>query len=98
MVSLFNVVLAEVRLSFTLVISKGSSDMVDYNVSKLFNIPFQVKRISIAKEVSWTPPSDGIVKINCDGSSFGLIPCGAVGFVIRDSGSNFSGAVASNIG
>jgi len=98
MTSLLNVILAEVHLSFTLAISKGASDMLDYNVSRLFNLPLKTKRISIAKTVTWIPPSLGIVKINCDGSSFGQNPCGVVGYVIRDSSCNFLGAMASNIG
>ena len=48
--------------------------------------------------MTWTPPSAGVVKINCDGSSFGHNPCGAIGFVIRDSSCNFLGALARNIG
>ena len=98
MTSLFNVILAEVHLSFTLAISKGASDMLDYKVFRLVNLPLKTKRISIAKTVTWCPPSAGIVKIKCDGSSFGQNPCGAVGYVIRDSFCNFLGAMASNIG
>jgi ribonuclease HI len=38
------------------------------------------------------------VKLNCDGSSVGAHPCGAVGIVIRDSNMVFLGALTSNIG
>jgi len=48
--------------------------------------------------VTWIPPLAGVVKINCDGSAFGHNPCGAVGFVLRDSSCNLLGAMASNIG
>ena len=47
---------------------------------------------------TFRPPTSGAVKINCDGSSFGSHPCGAIGFVIRDSSCIFLGAMASNIG
>jgi len=49
-------------------------------------------------EVSWTPPSCGTIKFNCDGSSVGSKPCGAIGIVIRDSNFAFLGAISSNIG
>jgi hypothetical protein len=39
-----------------------------------------------------------VVKINCDGSSIGVSPCGAIGIVFRDSRAKFLGAIASNIG
>lgn len=97
MESVFNVVLSEVHLSFNLSIMKGRSDMVDYQVSNFFNIPFKTKRAIIAKMVVWTPPTGEVVKINCDGSSYGTNPCGAIGFVLRGSSSIFLGALASNI-
>ena len=98
MTSLFHVIMDEVHLSFTLAISRGASDMLDYNVARLFNLPLQTNRIRIVKTVTWIPPLAGVVKINCDGSAFGHNPCGAVGFVFRDSSCNFLGAMASNIG
>lgn len=38
------------------------------------------------------------MKFNCDGSSIGSHPCGSLGIVLRDSHSNFLGAISSNIG
>lgn len=98
MASFFNVILAEVKLSFNLAIVKGSSAMLDYKVAKLFNIPLQIKKVNISQNVSWKPPPDGVIKINCDGSSIGTHPCGSIGFVLRDSSSNFLDAMSSNIG
>jgi len=48
--------------------------------------------------VFWIPPSNGVIKINYDGSSIRSQPCGSVGFVFRDSSSNFLSAMVSNIG
>jgi len=39
MTSLFNCLLAEVKISYQLVLAKGNSDMKDYNISRLFSIP-----------------------------------------------------------
>lgn len=98
MAYLFKVILAEVKFSFNLAIVKGSSAMLDYKVAKLFNIPLQIKKVNISQNVSWKPPPDGVIKINCHGSSIGTHPCGSIGFVLRDSSSNFMGAMSSNIG
>lgn len=98
MTTLFNCMLAEVKLSYNLVLSKGNSNMHDFKISRLFNIPLSTKRALIRQEVHWCPPSDNVIKINFDGSSFGAHPCGAVGIVYRDSRAQFLGAIASNIG
>lgn len=39
-----------------------------------------------------------VISLNCDGSSFGNPPCGAIGVVFRNSSSDFLGAYAQNIG
>ena len=96
--TLFNCVLAEVKLSYNLILAKGNSNMQDYKISRLFNIPLQTKRIIIKQEVHWSPPPPDVVKINCDGSSIGPHPCGAIDIVFGDSRSNFLGAISSNIG
>lgn len=98
MSTIFNTILAEVKLSYGLCLVKGKSAMQDHKVAKLFSIPFKVKRFTPAHEIAWSPPADGIIKINCDGSSVGSHPCGSVGLVIRDSNSTFLGAAASNLG
>jgi len=98
MASLFNVILADVKISFNLAIVKGSSAMLDYKVAKLFNIPLQIKKVNIFHNVSWKPPPGGVIKISCDGSSIRTHPCGSIGFVLRDSSSNFLSAMSSNIG
>lgn len=98
MSSLFNSILAEVKLSYNLVISKGASSMQDFKVSRLFGIPVKTRHFTTIQEVSWTPPPAGCIKFNYDGSSFGSPPCGAVGVVIRDSFSKFLGAFAQNVG
>jgi len=77
---------------------KGKSAMLDYHVTKLFDIPLKVKRLTPTHTAAWIPPSPGVVKINCDGSAIGSQPSGAVGFVLRDSECNFQGALCSNIG
>jgi len=94
----FNIILAEVKTSYSLSLIKGDSAIQDYRVAKLFNIPFKVKRSTPSQEVVWRPPSAGFVKINCDGSSIGSHPCGSLGIVLRDSSADFLGAIASNIG
>lgn len=43
-------------------------------------------------------PSCDTVKFNCDGSSVGVHPCGAIDIVIRDFNFAFLGAISSNIG
>jgi ribonuclease HI len=98
MSTLFNNVLVEVKLSFSLNLVKGDSAMQDYNITKLFNIPLKIKRITPAQDIAWIPPVGDIVKINCDGSSIGGQPCGDIGVVFRDSASHFLGALSSNIG
>lgn len=97
MSSLFNCILSEVKLSYTLVLAKCNSDMKDYKISRLFNIPFQTKRITVRKDVHWCPPPHEMTKFNCDGSSIGMQPCGAIGIVIRTP-TSFLGAICSNIG
>jgi len=96
--TMFNCILAEVKLRHSLVLTKGNSNMQDYKVSRLFNIPFQTKRVSARQEVKWCPPPSPVIKINFDGSAIGSHPCGAVGIVFRDSNTTFLGALASNIG
>jgi hypothetical protein len=96
--SLFNTVLAEVKLSYNLDLAKGNSDMLDYKISRLFNIPLKTKRVKVSHEIHWCPPPTDVVKFNCDGSAIGTQPCGAIGIVIRDSNSFFLGAISSNIG
>ena len=98
MTSIFNCMLAEVKLSYQLVLAKGNSSMQDYKVARLFNIPLHTKLINISQEVNWCSPSPNVIKINCDGSSIGSHPCGAVGIVFRDYRANFLGAISSNIG
>jgi ribonuclease HI len=98
MSTLFNKVLAEVKLSYSLNLVNGNSAMVDYKVAALFNIPFKVQRTTPTLEVVWQPPSAGVTKFNCDGSSTGSHPCGSIGVVIRDSHATFLGAISSNIG
>ena len=98
MSSLFNSILAEVKLSHSLNLVKGNSTMIDYKVAKLFNIPFKIKNMVPSRNISWKPPPTGVVKFNCDGSSVGPNPCGSIGVVIRDSNANFLGALASNVG
>lgn len=98
MTTQFNTILSEVNQSYNLSLVKGSPAMLDYNVAKLFNIPFKVKRITPINGTSWKPRSVGVFKLNCDGSSIGSQPCGSIGIVIRDSDSNFLGAICSNIG
>jgi len=98
MTTLFNIILTEVKLSYSLSLVKGSSDMLDYHVTKLFNIPLKVKRITPTHETAWKPPFPGVIKINCDGSAVGSQPCGAIGIVLKDSDCNFQGALYSNIG
>jgi ribonuclease HI len=72
--------------------------MIDYRVARLFNIPFKIKVTTPTQIVSWKPPTNGAIKLNCDGSSIGTHPCGSIGVVIRDSNANFLGAISSNIG
>lgn len=72
--------------------------MQDYKISQLFHIPLKSKRVSPFTEIAWKPPSGGTIKFNCDESSIGAHPCGAIGIVIRDSNSVFLGAISSNIG
>lgn len=96
--TLFNIILAEVKLSYSLSLVKGDSAMIDYKVAAMFNIPFKVKRLRPIHETVWKPPSDGFIKFNCDGSSVGNHPSGSIGLVIRDSQSRFLGAISSNIG
>jgi len=72
--------------------------MQDYKVTRLFNIPFQTKRVSARQEVKWCPPPSLVIKINFDGSTICSHPCGAVGIMFRDSNTTFLGALASNIG
>ncbi|XP_024628618.2 uncharacterized protein [Medicago truncatula] len=93
MTTLFNNMLAEVKLSYHLVLVKGNSCMQDFKISRLFSIPLHTKRV-----VDWCPPPYNTIKINCDGSSIGTQPCGAIGIVFRDYRANFLGAFASNIG
>lgn len=97
MTTLFNCILAEVKLSYTLVLAQGNSDMKDYKISRLFNILLRTKRIYVCKDIHWCPRTGGVIKFNCDGSSIGVQSNGAIGIVIRSS-TSFLGAIASNIG
>ena len=98
MSSLFNTMLAEVQLSFRLNLVHGASAMQDHKISKMFNIPLKVHRIRHVQDVVWCPPIYGTIKFNCDGSSVGVHPCGAIGIVVRDHNCVFLGAISSNIG
>lgn len=96
--TMFNRMLAEVKLSYNLSLVHGVYSMQDYKISTLFNIPFKTRRARHLQDIAWSPPGAGTVKFNCDGSSAGVIPCGAIGVVIRDSSLTFLGAITSNIG
>jgi hypothetical protein len=98
MSTLFNTILAEVKVSYSLCLATGNSSMQDYKVARLFSIPFKVKRATPSQEIIWKPPDADTVKLNCDGSSFGNSPCGSIGVVIRDANSTILGAISSNIG
>lgn len=98
MTTLFNCILAEVRLSYNLVLTKGNFDMHDYKISRLFSIPLKSKSVTVRQDIHWCPPSNEVIKFNCDGSSIGAHPCGAIGIVIRDSTHSFLRVVSSNIG
>jgi len=98
MTTLFNCVLAEVRMSYNLDFAKGNNSMHDYKISRLFNIPLKTARATVRQVVHWCPPPIGSVKLNCDGSAVGAHPCGAIGIIPRDSTSTFLGAISSNIG
>jgi len=98
MSTLINTILAEVKLSYSLCLTKGNSNMHDNKVSRLFDIPFKTKHVTIRQEVHWCPPPANVIKLNCDGSAIGAQSCGAIGFVIKDSNSTFLGAISSNIG
>jgi len=98
MATLFNCILAEVKLGYKLILAKGNFDMQDYKISRLFNIPFKTKRATAKHDVHWCPPPTDVIKFNYDGSSIGAHPCGAIGIVIRRSSSSFLGAISSNIG
>ena len=98
MFTLFNHVLAEVKLSFNLYMVNCNSSMHDYHIARLFNIPFRSKRLHYVRSIAWKPPAGDTVKFNCDGSVIGPHPCGAVGLVIRNSHFHFLGAMVSNIG
>jgi len=65
MSTLFHGILAEVQLSFKLSLVKGSSQMTDYKISRLFGIPLKASRIITVQEVNWTPPPDNTIKFNC---------------------------------
>jgi len=98
MSTLFHATLIEVKLSFDLSIVKGSTAMTDLKVARLFGIALKARRLTHTQEVSWTPPPSGCIKLNCDGSSFGSPPSGAIGVVFRNSSSVCLGAFAQNIG
>lgn len=53
MSTLFNNILAEVRVSYSLSLATGNSSMQDYKVAKLFSIPFKVKRVNPSQEIIW---------------------------------------------
>lgn len=95
---IFNYILAEVHLGYNLSMVHGKSTMLDYKVSKLFNIPLKIKRHIPVHDVVWIPPPSGVIKLNCYGSSVGTHPCGSIGVVLRDSHAQFLGALSNNIG
>jgi len=98
MTTLFNCILAEVKVGYNLILTKGNSDMKDYKISRLFSIPLKTKRVTSKQDIHRCPPPTDVIKLNCDGSSIGAHPSGAIGIVIRDSTPSFMGAIASNIG
>jgi len=98
MSTLFNSILAEVHLGYKLSKVAGNSAMLDYKVAKLFNIPLKINRPKPVHDVVWNPPSFGVTKLNCDGSSADTHPCGSIGVVLRSSQATFLGALSSNIG
>ncbi|KAJ1421648.1 Ribonuclease H-like superfamily [Sesbania bispinosa] len=54
--------------------------------------------LNSCKMVSWSPPSFGFIKINCDGSVRPPNQSGACGAVFRDHSRAFKGAFSCNIG
>lgn len=56
MSSIFNSMLAEVKLSFRLSLVHGASAMQDHKIAQLFNIPLKIKRISQVQDIVWCPP------------------------------------------
>jgi hypothetical protein len=55
MSSIFNNIIAEVKLSFDLVLAKGSSALQDFKVARLFGIPLKARRFVPMQDVTWTP-------------------------------------------
>jgi len=96
--NIINRVISKVHLSFRLALVKGSSAMTDFRVVHLFNIPLRPSRAVPDREVSWTPPTSGCIKINVDGSAFGSPSSGTIGIVFRDWHNSFVGAFTHNIG
>lgn len=70
--------------------------MSDFKLSQLFGIPITPKKAKVPPIVCWLPPKPGCIKINCDGSSFGSTS-GSIGFILRNSNTDFMGAVCQNI-
>lgn len=95
---LINIIISEVKLSFTLVLTTGPAAMSDLKISLLFGIPMKLKRVTPAREICWTPSEEGCIKINCDGSTFENPSNGSIGFVIRNYKAEFMGAMTQNIG
>lgn len=70
--------------------------MPDFKLSQLFGIPITPKKAKVHPIVCWLPPKPGCIKINCDGSSFGSTS-GSIGFILRNSNTDFMGALCQNI-
>lgn len=98
MSSIFNNILVEVKLSFDLVLTKGSSALQDFKVARLFGIPLKARRFVPLLDVTWIPPHLGCIKFNCDGSAFGSPSCGAIGVVLRAFPSIYISSFVQNIG
>jgi hypothetical protein len=91
-------VMAEVKLSVTLMKGASSSSNFDKDLCEFFRILPKPERQVLSSLVRWLPPPRGCRKINIDGSVFGTPSCGSIGVVFRDCEANFLGGFVQNIG
>jgi len=91
-------IVAEVKMSSSLMVGANHSSSLDVKVSSLFQLSLRPSRQIFYSNVYWIPPRQGCIKINFDGASFGSPPCGATGVVFRDNAASFLGGFVHNIG
>jgi len=88
-------IIVDVSLSASNSNLAASSSIKEFSILKAFNVSINPPKISVVKEVIWSPPIAGWIKCNCDRAfTAGKASCGAI---FRNAKGQFLGCFAEGL-